>query len=370
MRTWGALEKVTRTAAHRPSLRGGWAASLLTMVAFLLYPAVTLARDGGCSDLLHTKNASQLTSSMIFAMPKLPDLPGIDLSTIKFVPSFKSGYRRMGMNVTVPVPFEVSVPGAESYIGESVSLKLPDANLWIIDCGIDAKLTPSVKLFVGGAGNLIQNLATSFAGYVDSEAETRLRRKHPLDWMEAEGGFVYYFWHPIGAVAGLRWDHFDLTVKEPRALGRVNVGAYRNVGLLASDVYSELWLPYLGVEYSGETLKLKLIGSAFGAAKVKVGTGLRAEIMPSYNFLARSVITMNSPAYFIEANIEYRIALAPRTNLSLWAKGGWIGARGGGRLESGYSTSHSSLTLGIRDDRNVDYTRYHVGGGVSLDLSF
>jgi len=133
---------------------------------------------------------------------------------------------------------------------------------------------------------------------------------------------------------------------------------------------SDLWLPYLGVEYAGDTLKLKLIGSAFGSAKVKVGTRLRADIMPSYNFLAQSVITMNNLAYFLEASMEYRISLAPRTHSSLWGKGGWMGASGGGRLESGYSTTHSGLTLGILEDRNVGYSRYNLAGGVAVDLSF
>jgi hypothetical protein len=342
----------------------------LTIVAFLLCPAITLARDFAISDSLASTNARPLASSMIFAMPKMPDLPRVELSKIKFVPSLKTGYRRMGMNVSVPIPFEVSAPGMESYRGESVSLNLPDVNLWIVDGRIDATLTPSVKLFLGGAGNLFHNLATSFAGYVDSETETRLRRKHPLDWVEVEGGFVYYFWHPVGVVAGLRWDHFDLTIREPRMLSRVNAGSYKNPGLLASDVFTELWLPYLGVEYAGETLKLKLIGSAFSSAKVKVGTRLRADIMPSHNFLVQSVITMNNTAYFVEASMEYRISLAARTHVSLWGKSGWMAACGGGRLESGYSTTYSGLTLGILDDRDVAYSRYNLAGGVAVDLSF
>lgn len=344
-------------------------ASLIAM-AFLLYPAITLARDVRISDSLSSNTPNWLASSIVSAMPKIPDWHGIELSRIKFIPSVKAGYRRMGMNVSVPVPFEVSVPGTESYRGESVSLKLPDANLWIVDGGIDARLTPSFKLFIGGAGNLFQNLATSVVGYVDSETETRLRRKYPLDWMEAEGGCVYYFWRPVGLVAGLRWDHFDLTIKEPTALSRVDVGSYKNLGLLASDVLSDLWLPYLGVEYAGESLKLKLIGSAFGSAKVKVGTRLRADIMPSYNLLAQSVITMKNLAYFVEASMEYRISLAARTHVSFWGKGGWMGASGGGRLESGYSSTHSGLTLGILEDRNVVYGRYNLAGGLAADLSF
>ncbi len=107
-------------------------------------------------------------------------------------------------------------------------------------------------------------------------------------------------------MAGLRWDHFDLTIKEPTALSRVNVGSYKNVELLASDVLSDLWLPYLGAEYGGDTFKLKLIASAFGSAKVKVGTRLKADIMPSYYLLAQNVITMKNLAYFVEASMEYR----------------------------------------------------------------
>ncbi len=343
--------------------------AILVIVAFLLHPAILRAHEPGISDPV-ANSARGFIASNILAIPGIADLPRIALSEVKYIPSLKSGYRRMGMFVSVPVPFEVSVPGTESYKGDSVNLGLPDVNLWIIEAGIEARITPTLKLFVSGAGNLVQNLATSFTGYVDSEPETRLRRKYPLDWLEVEGGFVYYFRPSIGLVAGLKWDHFDMTVKEPEVLSRVNVGSYRNVSLLASDVLSDLVLPYLGVEYAGEALKLRLIGNVLGSAKVKVGTRFRADIAPAYNFLAQNIITMNSMAYFFEAGAEYRISMAAGTHLSLWGKGGWMTASGGGRLESGYSTTHPNLVFGILQDRDVVYRRYNLAGGVAINLSF
>jgi hypothetical protein len=45
-------------------------------------------------------------------------------------------------------------------------------------------------------------------------------------------------------------------------------------------------------------------------------------------------------------------------------------ASGGGRLESGYSTTHPNLVFGILEDRDVVYRRYNLAGGVAVNLSF
>jgi hypothetical protein len=68
--------------------------------------------------------------------------------------------------------------------------------------------------------------------------------------------------------------------------------------------------------------------------------------------------------------MEYRISLAARPHLNLWGRSGWRTASGGGRLEGVYNTTHSGLTLGIFEDRNVAYSRYNLAGGVAVDLSF
>ncbi|MBI5249718.1 MAG: hypothetical protein HY912_09500 [Desulfomonile tiedjei] len=274
------------------------------------------------------------------------------------------------MRVKVPIPFYVTVQGTLNYRGDPINLRLPDANLWIIEAGIDVGITRSFKLYLSGAGNLVQNLLTRWGGYVDSDTETHLRKSHPLDWLEADAAISYFFRDPFAVVVGLRWDHFDLTIRDPGAISRGNAGPYSNTRILASDVLSNLWIPYLGIEFARENFRLRLFGSSIGWAHVNVRTRLKGDIAPSHDFLAQSVITMTNSPYFVEAKIEYEVSLAKSTNINFWGKGGWLGSKGGGRLESAFSSTDSGLTLGILDDRNVAYDRYSLSGGIAVKTAF
>ncbi len=294
----------------------------------------------------------------------------IDFTKIKYTPSFKFGYQRMGMSLNVPIPFRFSVGGEDTYEGDSVQLKLPDVNLWIGEAGIDVRMTPAISIYANGAGNLLQNLFLSLSGRSTNGIDAATWRTHSLSWMEIEGGMRYSFRSAFAVVSGVRWDHFDLTIKDPKVLTKVNLGAYRNLSLLTSDVLSELWVPYIGSELRYKDLRVLLIGTPFAPVVLRVRTRLRADILPSYNFLGESSITMKSSAAFVEARLEYKIQLAKKTKLSLWGKGGWLYARGGGRLESGYSTTHSGLTVGIGNDRRLKFSRFTLGGGMALNTTF
>lgn len=344
--------------------------ALTVVLAVLLAPALLSAQSRTTADSLSATDRGSLTSSILSAVPRLPRLNQISLSKMKFNPSAKFGYQRMGMTLKTPVPFEVSVEGADSYKGDPVYLRLPEVNLWIGEAGLDVDVFPSIRLFAKGSGNLVQNLVASLSGKSDDRTNALMLKKNPLVWMEVDGGGVYYPWQHLGIVAGLRWDHFDLTIKEPQPLARVNVGSYRNLGLLASDVLSDLWIPYLGCEARSKSLRASLIGSAFSFARVKARTRLRADVVPSYNFLAESLVTLRSPAFFVEANATYKVELASRIRVSFWGKAGWLRAAGKARLKTAYNTTYSELKVGILGDRTVSLDRYNLGGGIALDASF
>ncbi len=294
----------------------------------------------------------------------------IDLTKIKFTPSFKLGYQRMGMNLTVPIPFRISLGGEDTYEGDTVKLTLPEVNLWIAEAGLDVRATPDLTMYVSGAGNLIQNLFMSLSGGSENSADASTWKTHSLTWLEIEGGMRYNHWSSLAVVSGLRWDHFDLTIKDPDVLTKVNVGAYRNLNLLTGDILSGLWIPYVGAELRFKDLKATLIGTTYAPALLRVRTRLRADIQQTYNFLGESTITMKSAAMFVEARLEYKIRIRDKTGLSLWGKGSWLTTQGGGRLESGYGTTHSGLTVGIGSDRHLRFSRFSLGGGTALKMSF
>ncbi|MDQ7781379.1 MAG: hypothetical protein RDU20_00775 [Desulfomonilaceae bacterium] len=294
----------------------------------------------------------------------------MDLKRITYAPSFKLGYQRMGMSLSAPIPFRLYVDGDDTYTSDSVQLKLPDVNLWIGEVGIDVRVTPAMVLYVNGAGNLLQNLVLSLSGRSAAGVDESTWRTHSLTWMELDGGIRYRLGSLFDAAAGVRWDHFDLTVRDPDIMTKVNVGAYRNVSLLTSDVLSGVWMPYVGGELRFKGLRATLIGAPFAPVILRVRTRLRADILPAHDFLGESAMTMKSTAMFAEARLEYEIHLAEKTMLKLWGKGGWLSARGGGRLESGYGTTHSGLTVGIGSDRQLRFGRFTLGGGMALNITF
>ena len=97
---------------------------------------------------------------------------------------------------------------------------------------------------------------------------------------------------------------------------------------------------------------------------------MKGDIVPSQTFSAQNTITMLNAPYFVEAGLEYDLSLAEKTNINFWGKGGWLGASGGGRLESSFSATGSGLTISGLDDRDVAYSRYSVAGGIAVKMAF
>jgi len=339
------------------------------VLLLLMAPAL-----GGTSEGYDATPTPSLTgfpvAALLAAYPQRSLIDGIGLRTIKFTPSLRLGYQRMGMNLVVPIPFELSSGGAEKYAGDSAALKLPDVDVWVGEAGVDAQITGALRLYLAGAGNVIQAVSSTMPGLGNADLKNSAWRQHPLQWGQLEGGIVYGPWGYISAVAGLRFDRFDLRVTEPSGLTKINVGPYKNFSLLAGDVLSELWIPYLGFELAGKSYRASLIASPMVSAKVKARTRLKADVAPSHNFLGESVITLRSPATFVEARLEYKIEIASRFRLSLWSKAGWLASAGGGRLESSYSTTAPNLNVAVLEDRNVNFNRYNLAGGLALDASF
>lgn len=342
---------------------------LLTVVV-VVFLTLVVAAFGCAEDGRAHEGRSSLSGMLSSSMSSVPDLSRIRLRDLRYSPSAKFGYQRVGMDLAMPMPLRVSLEGSEQFRPDAVRLRLPDADLWIGEAGIDVTLMPSIRLYANTATNLLQSLVASLSGTRDPREEGDIWRNHPLLWIEVEGGVRYFPWESFGMIAGLRWDYFDLTIKNPDPLKTVQVGQYRSVALLPSDVQSRLWIPYAGVEAAGEKFRVFLIASPFAAAKVKATTRLRALVAQSDLFLAESVMTLMRPALFVEVGLDYLITLSYDTKVKIWGKGGWLGAQGGGRLQSAYAATISGLQVEILDDRTMSFDRYNMAGGVSVGLSF
>ena len=222
---------------------------------------------------------------LISATPGTSDLGEFEISRVKIIPSGRIGYQRMGLDLSMPIPFEFSIPTADTYRSNSVDIKLQNMNLWIIDAGLELKISPTTRIFLNGAGSIImlQRLA-SFVAETRGQFGTSEWSSHQLDWLTIGAGTALEVLSPFSLMAGLKWDHFDLTLGGRSGSTNINIGPYRNLNLTSVDILSDLWIPYVGLGLFGPNYRMSLIGTPFVLTDVRVRTRLAASIVPSYTF--------------------------------------------------------------------------------------
>ncbi|MBI4964464.1 MAG: hypothetical protein HY913_14395 [Desulfomonile tiedjei] len=289
---------------------------------------------------------------------------------IRITPSGRLGYQRMGVDARIPVPFELSIKGGEGYRGDPARLKLPEANLWIAEASVTAQVNPNLAFFTSVAGNFVQSfLGPTLGGTVVPNRPSEWRERQ-LEWWEIEVGATFNVWSPFGLIGGLRWDHFDLAFRDARGVAGASSGTYKNVNLEATDLSSEIWIPYAGFGLLGRSYKAYIIASPFAATDIKVLTRMTANVLPSNNFSGEAEVALNKPAGFVEARFEYDARVSPEIRLGLWSKGSWLATRGTGKVEGKYTTNHPDLTATPLGGESMTFSRYNVAAGLALKLSF
>lgn len=296
-----------------------------------------------------------------------------NIQQIRITPSGRLGYQRMGVDVTIPVPFELAIKGGGDFRGNPAILDLPEANLWIGEASLLVQVNQNLGFFANGAGNVIQSFLGPRLGQLggaiipNRASEWRERR---LEWWEIEGGATFTPWSPFTFIAGLRADHFDLVFGAARGLGSSSTGPFRNVNLVTTDLVSDLWIPYVGFGLLSASYRAYVIASPFAAADIKVFTRLTANVLPSYTFSGEGMVVLKKPAGFVEARLEYNARLLPQIHLGLWTKGSWLACRGLGTVEGKYNTNHPDLRATGQEGETMTFSRYNIAGGLALNLSF
>jgi hypothetical protein len=289
---------------------------------------------------------------------------------VRIVPSGRLGYQRMGVDASIPVPFQLFIKGGEVYRGDPTRLKLPEANLWIAEASILAQVTPTIGFFAAASGNFVQNFLGPTLGGTVIPRRTSEWRERQLEWWDVEAGATYTPWSPFAFIVGLRWDHFDLVFRDARGLASLSAGSFSNVNLVSTDLLSEIWIPYVGVGLLGQSYRAYLIASPFAAANVNVVTRMTANISPSYSFSGDAVVAFNKPAGFVETRFEYDATVWAGFRLGLWAKGSWLAGRGLGNIDGTYTTNNPNLTAAPLSGESMTFSRYNVAAGLALKLSF
>lgn len=292
------------------------------------------------------------------------------ISRITIIPSGRIGYQRMGLDLSIPIPFEFSIATADTYRGKSVDIKLQNMNLWIVEAGLELRINSTTRVFLDGAGSMImlQRLA-SFVAETRGQFGTSEWNQHQLDWLTIGAGAGFEALSPFSLMAGLKWDHFDFTLGGRSGATSVNVGPYRNLNLTSVDILSDLWIPYVGLGLFGPNYRMSIIGAPFALTEVRVRARLAATIVPSYMFWGEAFTTLDDPVKFIEANAEYSASIWG-LRLSFWGKAAGLSGKGAGRISNTYATTHPNLKVKIIEGDDVTFARYNFAGGLAFGLSF
>jgi|GEM_PF-3084370 len=298
------------------------------------------------------------------------DLGEFEISRIKIIPSGKIGYQRMGLDLSVPIPFEFSIATADAYKNNSVDIKLQNMSLWIVEAGLEVGINPTTRIFLDGAASMImlQRLA-SFVAATRGQFGTSEWSKHQLDWLTIGAGVAFEALSPFSLIAGLKWDHFDFTLGGRSGATNINAGPYRNLNLTSVDILSDLWIPYVGLGLFGPNCRMSFIGTPFALADVRVRTRLTATIVPSYIFWGEAFTTLYDPVKFIEAKAEYSATIRG-VRLSFWGKAAGLSGKGGGQGSNTYATTHPNLKVNILEGDDVTFSRYNFASGLAFGLSF
>ncbi len=309
-------------------------------------------------------------SRLIAATPGTSDIGEFEISRVKIIPSGRIGYQRMGLDLSVPIPFEFSIATADTYRSNSVDIKLQNMNLWIVEASLELKINPTTRIVLDGAGSIImlQRLA-SFVAETRGQFGTSEWNTHQLDWLTIGAGAAFEVISSFSLIAGLKWDHFDLTLGGRSGATSINVGSYRNLNLTSVDILSDLWIPYVGLGLFGPNYRVSVTGSPLALANVRVRTRLSATIVPSYMFWGEVFTTLYDPIKFIEANAEYS-ATVWGVRLSFWGKAAGLSGKGQGDSRNTYVTTHPNLKVNIIEGDDVTFSRYNFAGGLAFGLSF
>jgi len=194
-------------------------------------------------------------------------------------------------------------------------------------------------------------------------------------------------------LVGLRRDQLAVNLRDPRDSSG-NPLNFDDSGTLlpgltfatseryTSDLMSNLWIPYVGLEIVGPGYKASLIGSPFASAEMKIPASflfdlaLTLQIGPfppdtTQLLTADSLLyRVNKPAAFLEGSFQYDLSLLPTLKGGLWCKGSWLSLRGQGSWNHDYrgqvidnGTPLPPSVDSQSQHNTATYTRYTLGGG-------
>jgi len=276
----------------------------------------------------------------------VPGLGSIDVGGMRLMPNVRVGYQKIGLNFNLPVPSGIAFFGDNS---APIDLQLTDANVWVGAVSLEGRVSPRLSLFLNGEANAKRNSGAitneeplqHISGLVPSQWTAS-----QLEWWSIGVGGTYAISNDIAIVGGLRREHLSFGLTDPRDAAGVPINTQLSVpGIVlltlenAADFQLKLWVPYVGIQFSGQSYRARLNWSPFLGASVKLPDQLIQNI---FVFVAPGVTvlqdfewkySMNRTGTLLEGDFEYDLRFSANAAVKLWAKGSWLQVRGSGNLD-------------------------------------
>jgi hypothetical protein len=268
-------------------------------------------------------------------------------------PYAQVGFQWVGSNLNLPVQNE-AFPDLPLNIGD-LDISLKDANFWTGIAGFSVVASEKYSFFASASGFLNRPFITS--GTVPVSLGP-LSTTTTLEFTNT-GVEAWFIQTGIGlgpVLFGLYWDHFAFALGEPRNQD----GPIANQ-TLRGDILTKTFAPFIGVSLPAGGATLTVTYSQFASSNTALA------LMNSQNNVSQLRYTWNKPGDLINAMFQYNTPVSSSTSFGLWCNYGWMRMRGQAELEF----QNAPLPPVARSrDVTATMTKYVVGGGVTLGVSF
>jgi len=275
---------------------------------------------------------------------------------------------------------------SEALIRESM---LPDLDLSLINTNVaigslEARAESFTGLFLLFRGQGITSTELSIATPDEMFLARNWRGSEP-QWWTVEGSIGYKITPRWSALVGVRRESLSMSLTHPSP---TDLPVLQVPGILeisptigSGYLFSKLWLPYLGLEFTGPRYRASLLWAPLASPDIELLLhrtvpvtllSLTTRLKWDLEYRVR-----DKSCDFLEYNYEYSLPLMPRFALQLWSRGNymWLRDRGdfrelvGLELGTGIPLSMGPL-VEEKDSETATCNRWMMTAGIGTELLF
>jgi|GEM_PF-491446 len=333
-------------------------------------------------------------------LASIPGFGSLDVGRMQLIPSIRVGYQRIGLNFNLPVPAPFNYANAGDG-SAPIDLQLTDANVWVGAVSLEGRVSPNLSFFLKAEANAKRNAGTvtsdepshhNVVGFAPRSATPYQWTASQLEWWAVEAGATYAIANNIAIVGGLRREHLSFGLRDPRTAAGAPANYQETINGIQlftieslADFRLKLWVPYIGVQLSGQSYRARLNWSPFLGAAVKLPDQfiinnfvvVSPTITVLYDFQWK--YSMSRIGTLLEGDFEYDLKFSPDVAVKVWAKGSWLKVQGSGNMDelvdyidvvANVPPSVARLRASGSSSATATLTQYVTAVGLSAELAF